>query len=103
MPRYRVTFTEKAKAQLRSALAWWRKHRPEAPELLAAEMRGVVAALREAPEIGFAYRGPRGTALRKVPLHRSRRMVFYVLDRETRTVTIVALWGAVRGKPPPLT
>jgi len=46
MPRYRIRFTEKAEAQLRAAIPWWRKHRPEAPGLLGTEMRAMVGALR---------------------------------------------------------
>jgi plasmid stabilization system protein ParE len=102
MPRYRVTFTDKAKDQLRAAMVWWRKHRPEAPDLLKSEMRDAVGLLRETPEIAPANQGPQGTPINRWPLHGSRRMVFFLLDREARLVTIVAVWGAVRGKGPPL-
>jgi hypothetical protein len=62
----------------------------------------MVGSLREAPEIGVASPGPGVPGLKWAPLLRSKRKVYYVLDRDSRTVTILAVWGAARGKGPPL-
>ena len=102
MPRYRIELTDTARSQLRDALAWWREHRPESPDLLAVEVRGAVAALRETPAIGALHPRRGFPGLRKVVLHRSKRAMFYVVDQDQRLIQILAVWGTARGKGPTL-
>ncbi len=66
-------------------------------ELAAAERQ-----LRTAPELGSIYieRGKR--IIRRVLLPKTGTHVYYSLDANDELVTILAVWGAQRGRTPRL-
>jgi plasmid stabilization system protein ParE len=91
----------RAQGELRRAVAWWRANRRENPKLLVAELKEAGARLTVAPEAGVLADDvePR---VRKLLLPRTQYYVYYEVDHEDRTVSILSIWRTTRGRPPRL-
>jgi plasmid stabilization system protein ParE len=81
--------------------AWWRKHRPSAPDLFLRELVYVIELLMHAPRLGTPYEaehfdGP----VRRVLLERSERHLFY--GQFGDELVILCIWGARRRRGPKL-
>jgi len=98
----RVVLAPAAAEQLEAAQAWWVEHRPSAPGLLLDELQATLAAIAALPRIGRPVRHSRRRNLRRVLLPRAGYHIFYQHDVATDVIRIAAIWGAVRGRPPPL-
>jgi len=55
-----------------------------------------------APAIGAEYRTRSGKAARRVLMPKTRTHVYFEVDRAQALITILAIWGAPRGKDPAL-
>jgi plasmid stabilization system protein ParE len=51
-----VESSAQAAAQIRAAEAWWRKHRPKAPDALRQDLEHALALLASQPRIGAVAR-----------------------------------------------
>ena len=81
--------------------AWWRAHRPAAPDLLIRELLHVLELLRDNPHLGALYdadhfEGP----VRRVLMKKTERHVYHGLLGDE--VIILAVWGARRKRGPKL-
>ena len=81
---------------------WWRENRPAARDLFARELAEVRALIGSMPEMGSSYVERQGVLVRRVLLARTNQHVYYQVDRENDVVTILAVWGAPRGRGPRL-
>lgn len=97
-----IVLAPAAAEQLETAQAWWTENRPAAPGLLLDELQAALAAITALPRIGHPVRHRRRRDLRRVLLPQAGYHVFYQHDAATDVIRIVAIWGAVRGKRPPL-
>jgi hypothetical protein len=52
------------------------------------------------PELGTVYTERHATAVRRVLLPKTKNHVYYEIDRENAVVTILAVWGAPKGRGP---
>jgi plasmid stabilization system protein ParE len=100
--RYRVVITAAAEAQLRRALAWWRDHRGDAPDLLRLEVGQVLMRLATQPSAGSAYPVETPSGVRRVLLRRSRYHVYYTFRPSAAEVVVRAIWHSARGSGPPV-
>jgi hypothetical protein len=100
MPEVRITAT--AAAQATQLDAWWAEHRPLAPDLFAREFANAVALLGVAPGVGARFQRSSLPGVRRIVLQRTRNLLFYVFDRKTDTVHILAVWGGPKGHDPAL-
>jgi len=100
--RATVRILPEALQQVADADDWWREHRADAPYLFAEEWDQALSLLEEQPEAG--HLAPRGRLrnLRVLLLKETLRHVYYDFDAAAGEVLIRAVWGAVRGRPPPL-
>ena len=96
-----VRFTPEAAAQAEAADRWWRQNRPGSGDLFANELGGATDLIARAPGTGRAYPSRALPGVRRVALHRTRFHVYYVPREDS--VTIVAVWSAVRGQGPSFT
>lgn len=101
MPRHRVLISAEARAQLRAIAAWWRKERAETPTLLRQELSEVSQRLALLPGAGAPYPAA-GEDVRRILLPRTQHYVYYIVDDQARTVTVVTVWSTARGKGPTL-
>jgi plasmid stabilization system protein ParE len=97
-----VRISDEAQAQARILDTWWGENRPAAPALFAREFGRAVSLLGSAPEAGALFRRSAIPGVRRIVLQRSRNFVFYVFDRSSDTVHILAVWGGPRGTDPVL-
>lgn len=95
-----VRLSERASLQATALDSWWAENRTEAPALFAQEFANAIALLRVAPGAGARFQRSSVPGVRRVVLHRTRNLVFYVYDRSTESVQIIAVWGATRGTDP---
>ena len=75
---------------------------PAAGNLLLQELREAIALLRERPNAGAIYSRYRAGVVRRVLLPKTRNHLYCEYDADARILTVLALWGAVRGRRPSL-
>ncbi|WP_437836844.1 type II toxin-antitoxin system RelE/ParE family toxin [Sorangium sp. So ce1153] len=102
MKRARIRLTGDAARQARDAAAWWIENRPAAPWLFREELTALLTLLRTAPEVGAPHAHRRIRGVRRAPLPTSRYLVYYVYDPSAGEVLVLAVWSALRGRPPQL-
>src|SRR5262245_58440343 len=100
--KIQVLTTARVDAEARRASQWWRANRGAAPHLFEEELAGAIALLSEHPEAGKKVRHPGLDGLRIFVLRRTRFHLYYEYNVASVTVTIRAIWSAVRGAPPRL-
>jgi plasmid stabilization system protein ParE len=97
-----VRTTPDADAQALQAVEWWRSNRIAAPDLFAEELAGAFDLLARAPDIGRRYRRAGIPGLRRILLPATRYHVYYVHVPDEDACVVLAVWSAVRGRPPRL-
>ncbi len=98
----RVWVTPQARTLIEQALAWWTANRDAAPGLLRDELHSGLSLLRHLPDVGGRYALDGVPGLRRLLLRRTRYHLYYVHDDEAEQVVVLALWSAIRGRPPPI-
>jgi plasmid stabilization system protein ParE len=97
--RRAVVVAATAERQLQVIDEWWRGNRQAAPGLFSEEFASGVETLAAYPSVGASVRRRRVKGLRRILLRATRYHVYYVAT--DRTVTVLAVWSAVRGNGPP--
>jgi plasmid stabilization system protein ParE len=100
--RFRVRLLPKAKAELEVIERWWALHRRAHPDLVSEELAEAADILATAPEAGLEFAPGRRLGMRRILLPRSRYHLYYRVIHEERSVEVIAIWHAARGKGPPL-
>jgi plasmid stabilization system protein ParE len=98
----KVHFTPRARRRALTVAAWWRQNRPGAPDLFERELEWAKQRLETEPQVGLVYETIRGRTVRRVLLPKSEQHVYYSVDDEGQTVTVLNVWGARRGRAPRL-
>ncbi len=78
---------------------WWRDHRPAAPDLFLTELDQTLALVTTAPALGEIFGSIDQLAVHRVLLERTRFYAYYVVEQD---VVVIAIWSALRGRPPRL-
>jgi plasmid stabilization system protein ParE len=94
----KVVLVEDAAEQTETIDRWWRENRPSAADLFANELIAALRLVAEAPLIGGPYR----KKYRRLRLQRTHHHVYYEVDHEADVITVVAVWGMPKAKPPSL-
>jgi plasmid stabilization system protein ParE len=79
---------------------WWVEHRPAAPNLFIDELERTFRLLAETPGAGVSWPTPRRPRLRRVLMPQTGNHVYFQVDEASRTVHVLAVWGAPRGRRP---
>ncbi len=98
-----VRVSPQAEGQITAIDDWWRSNREAAPELFTQELAEAISLLEAAPEIGRRTAHPFVLGLRRILLRACRYHLYYIYDRATITVSILAVWSQVRDSMPRLT
>lgn len=98
----KTEISKRARRHIEKRQAWWSKHRPAALSLFLDELGAAERQLRTAPELGSIYVERNKRTIRRVLLPKSGTHVYYSLDANRDLVTILAVWGAQRGRTPRL-
>ncbi len=97
-----VRTTARADGHVRRAVSWWKANRPASPGLFAQELADAFRLVGDAPRIGHELDSVELPNVWRILLPRTRYHVYYRLDADPARVTVVAIWGAVRGRMPKL-
>ena len=94
----KLEISEPAEGHLGTIDAWWRANRTSAPELFLEEVSAAFDALLAAPLTGRVLTVKGVGGVRRLVLRTTRYHVYYRVEKDT--VTVVAIWSAVRGRGP---
>jgi plasmid stabilization system protein ParE len=97
----KLVFTPEAEEQADECDRWWREHR-DVQDLFARELAMTKTLLCEAPTIGSVYTTLDGMPVRRVLLRKTRAHLYYSVDDDAELVTVLAVWGAPKGRGPSL-
>ena len=90
----------RAETHIRRVSAWWREHRPAAPDLFAHEVADALDLLAVAPTLGVYYAERRGRVIRRLLLPRSQHHIYFTYDETADVLEVRAVWHAKRGRGP---
>ena len=82
--------------------AWWFEHRNDARTMFIDELEETLRRLLAAPDAGMRWPTPRRPNLRRVLMPRTHNHVYFLFDEARKTVFVLAVWGAPRGRSPKL-
>jgi plasmid stabilization system protein ParE len=88
--RYIVKLMPSALRQLAVLAAWWRVHRPEAPELATNEVLAMATSLEQHPDRGIPLPSRRGQR-RMLVTPRTKLLIVYRIRPRLRRVEIVRI------------
>ena len=94
----KIELTASAARHARTIDAWWHANRPAATGLFSEELSAALEALAAVPLSGLIVRLRGADGVRRVVLRSTRHHVYYRVEKDT--VTVVAIWSAVRGRGP---
>ena len=94
----KIVVAPQAVTDIEVAMRWWLSNRPKAPEPLQEELRGALAFISETPHAGIPMASGKPSTVRRVPLPRSRYLLYYRVL--TDTVRVLRLWHMSRLAPP---
>ncbi len=96
----RVIVSSDALADIEASDAWWRANRPDAPDLVRADIAAALEDLGDVAPSLVVFRRLRGGDVRRRHVPRVHRHMYFVTEGER--VLVLAVWGAVRGVLPAL-
>ncbi len=98
----RLVVTTDARHRIDEADLWWFEHRRRTPNRVEEEIARAFSLLVESPGIGSPYFCEDIPNLRRYRLQSTPYYLYYAVDVEAATLTVVTLWSAMRGEEPPL-
>lgn len=98
----RIRHRPEAERHVRRAHAWWNENREASPDLFISEFDDCLRLLEQTPDIGRPYKHRKIPGLRRILLIESRYHVYYVHMAASQEVLILAVWSALRSRPPPM-
>jgi plasmid stabilization system protein ParE len=97
-----VRFARRALRDVDRIDMWWRDNRPAAPDLFSEELEDALSLLATAPTIGAPYDAPTRRPTRRLLLPDTQVHLYYRIEEDGDTVSIMRLWSARRGRGPSL-
>ncbi len=94
--------SKRARWQIERIQALWLEHRPAVRMLFLEELERAEQRLRETPTLGVVYTQHRTGAVRRVLLPSSHHHLYYRYQPSRDLLTVLAVWGAPRGRGPRL-
>lgn len=94
----KLELTPTAERHVSTIDAWWQANRSSAPELFLEELAVAFDALVSVPLGGRVVRARGLRGVRRTLLRSTRYHVYYQVRKDT--VTVIAVWSAVRGTGP---
>lgn len=92
--------SKQARADVLSAVQWWKRNVGNSPTHLVAGLRHAHERLSETPFVGVPVADEGLLNLRRLALLQSRYFIFYEVDESAGEVTVLRVWHMSRGRPP---
>ena len=100
---YRIRVTRHAELQIFDAELWWLENREKAPLLFEEELAAAYNRIARAPSIvGMEVPNPHEKGVFRILMPKTKTHVYYTIDEEARSFTVVAVWGAAKEHGPDL-
>lgn len=97
-----IEVSDLAKAQIRAAEEWWRRHRPAAPSAIREELERASWLMAVQPGVGALARNVSLPGVRRLHLARIRYDLYYRVVADPDRVEVLAFWHSSRGSGPPV-
>ena len=94
--------SKRARRHIEKIQAWWVENRTSASTLFLDELAGGERRLRTKPTLGLVYTAHQSGVVRRVLLMRTSHHLYYRYLPERDELTVLAVWGAPRGRGPKL-
>lgn len=98
----KVKFTPRGDLRAASEARWWRKNRPDVPDLFEQELAHAIRQLETIPKLGTPHPTVRRPHLKRLLLEKTACHVYFEADERKAEIRILMLWGATRGRDPKL-
>ena len=98
----KLVISPQAAEDIDAATRWWIANRPAAPDLFERELLQSLEFIATTPMAGAALLSGRGPGARRVPLPRTRYLLYYRVLEAEGEVRVLRLWHATRGAKPRL-
>ena len=98
----KLHFTDRAERHLEHLAQWWAENRPDSRRQVLEEVERATSLLCEMPNIGNIYERKRGRDVRRCRIGKTPYFLYYVFERNTDTLSILAIWSAEVGSGPEL-
>lgn len=95
----KLRLSEQAQEDIRRIDAWWAENRPKNPLCFREELLEALEHIEAMPELAGTYASRTGKMYRKVPLRRSREVIYYEYFPEELLVAVVTIASPVVGGP----
>ena len=95
----KLVVAPQAAADIETAERWWRANRPAAPTLFQMELIEALELVAQHPLAGAALRSGGPAGVRRVPLGRTRYLLYYRVLEPEQTIRVLRLWHASRRGP----
>lgn len=96
----RFRFTPRAESEVDREQAWWREHRPKAPDLFDEELERAIEQIIRRPTAGAIYPCGFPEVVRRVLLTKTKNYVYFTVNEGE--IVILSIWGAPRRRGPKL-
>jgi plasmid stabilization system protein ParE len=95
----KLVVSPQAADDIEVAARWWQANRPKAPMLFETELVEALELIAQVPLAGAALRRGGLSGIRRVPLGRTRYLLYYRALEEEGVVHVLRLWHASRKRP----
>jgi plasmid stabilization system protein ParE len=96
----KLAISPQAAADMEAAATWWYANRPAAPLLFERELRQALELISATPNAGSPLRSLKLAGVRRVPLPRTRYLIYYRTFEDRHEVRVLRLWHVSRrGRP----
>lgn len=97
----KLLITARARRDIARIEEWWSQHRAKSPLLFREELQEAFAHIEATPELARVYTSRAGKEYRKLPLEKTRQVVYFEVRSERGVVVVVAIASPVGGKSLP--
>lgn len=94
-------FTDRAESHLEHLADWAENHQKSRRQVLK-EVERATSMLCEMPSMGSLYESKRGRDVRRSRVGKTPYYLYYVVDADAETVSVLAIWSAMRRAGPDL-
>jgi hypothetical protein len=98
----KLKLTKRAQRRVKLVGAWWREHRPAAPNAFADELEWAKIEMLSRPNLSTLYETPSGKVCRRLLLQTTQQHVYSTVHENADLVIVHTVWGARRGRGPKL-
>ena len=95
----KLRLSEQAQEDIERIDAWWAEHRPKNPLCFRQELVEALEHMEATPTLAGTYTSTSGRKYWKLPLRKSREVIYYEYFPAEQLVAVVTISSPVHGGP----